>query len=157
MSPVTVLPVGAPLEEITSVLERDGVVIIKDFLPASTIKQMNESLKPYIEASTLEGVGEVIPEGFGDGAGELLEGNTYRIYGLLGKMPEQVIEILRHDVWKGIGERLLSDERTEFIGDEEITLKSGYKMSLAQSFTIMAGCKKQKLHRDQSKMRITGI
>jgi hypothetical protein len=98
----------------------------------------------------VEQVAEGAPSGFGDGEGELLVGNTHRIYGLLGKMTKEVIAVLRNPTWNEVASYFLSGEASDYIGSEEISLKSSYVMSLAQSFTVLPGAPDQKLHRDHS-------
>jgi hypothetical protein len=136
----------APLSEIIKAIEKDGAVIVKNMVPKSTIDSMNSLIQPYMDRNNPD-AGHTLPETM-DGF-NFLQSKTHRIYGLLGKLPGPVAEIIQHPVWSGIMAAFLSDETTEWIGETEITQQNSYQLTLTQSFTILPGCKAQPLHRDQ--------
>ena len=44
-------PAGAPSEELTAILERDGCVVLKDFASQTQVASINSDLRPFIEAT----------------------------------------------------------------------------------------------------------
>tara|TARA_B100001057_G_scaffold79466_1_gene74596 strand:+ start:108 stop:1034 length:927 start_codon:yes stop_codon:yes gene_type:complete len=44
-------PAGAPSEELTEILERDGCVVLKDFASQTQVASINSELRPFIEAT----------------------------------------------------------------------------------------------------------
>jgi hypothetical protein len=87
-----------PLEKIFEVIDRDGGVIVSNFLSSELLKESMAAIEPhfsgrklYTSTSTHDELGEdFFPEG------------SQRVYGLLAKMPEQIVKIMRLPVWQGI-------------------------------------------------------
>jgi hypothetical protein len=147
MSPtLQTFPHDAALADIVAAVQKDGAVIVKDFLPSSTIAEMNTLVQPYMDSQDPD-YSHTLPENM-DGF-NFLQSRTHRIYGLLGKLPGPVSEVIQHPVWAGVMDAFLSDETTEWIGETEITQSNTWQLTLSQSFTILPGCKEQPLHRDQ--------
>ena len=44
-------PADAPSEELTKILERDGCVVLEDFVAKTLVKSINDELGPFIEAT----------------------------------------------------------------------------------------------------------
>ena len=44
-------PADTPSEELTKILERDGCVVLEDFVSKTLVKSINEELRPFIEAT----------------------------------------------------------------------------------------------------------
>lgn len=85
-------------------------------------------------------------------AGEsLMAGKTYRIWGLLGKMPEEISTIMQDRIWAGVMDHILSQETSDFYGTQMFHSPSSYTLNIAHSLTIHPGAERQTLHRDQSK------
>jgi hypothetical protein len=145
MATVQTFPRDAPVADIIEAIKQDGVVIVAEFLPKSTIDEMNKLVQPYMNKND-PNKGHTLPETM-DGF-QFLQSRTHRIYGLLGKLPGPVSEVVQHPIWSAIMEAFLADETTEWIGDQEVTQQNTYQLALSQSFTILPGCKAQPLHRD---------
>ncbi|KAL4979360.1 hypothetical protein BDW66DRAFT_148483 [Aspergillus desertorum] len=118
-----------PLEEVYKIIERDGGVIVSNFLPPKLLKEcMNASecrklpssvrsnknllarpvepffkgRKIYDSKATHEELGpDFFPEG------------SQRVYALLSKIPDQLIKIMRLPVWQGIMGRFLKYKTTD--------------------------------------------
>lgn len=76
---LTYLEASTPLEEIYKVIERDGGVIIRNFL-SSELQELGEDFFPS---------------------------GSLRIYGLLGKIPQVITKIVRLPTWQGVMARFL--------------------------------------------------
>jgi len=150
MATIQTFASDAPLEDIIEAVRKDGAVIVKDLLPPATIQEMNTLLQPYNDADDPD-KGHTIP----DSLDEAIEGDfflksrTHRIYGLLGKMPGPVSQVVQNPIWAAIMEAFLADKSTEWIGDVEIVQENSWQLALTQSFTILPGCDEQPHHRDQ--------
>jgi hypothetical protein len=152
MATIQTLERDAPLSQIIDAIRKDGAVIVSNFLPMSTIEEMNHLIQPYNDNDDPD-KGHTVPENLGDGLEDFtfLQAKTHRVYGLLGKLPNQVSDIIQHPVFAGIMDAFLSDTSTEWIGNMEFPQLNSWQLTLAQSFTILPGCKEQPHHRDQRK------
>ncbi|KAJ4245021.1 hypothetical protein NW762_014228 [Fusarium torreyae] len=152
MAPASLVIIGAsePLEKINEIIARDGGVIVSDFLPSDVLdKAMNDvdhlfnSRKMFqMNPTTKAEMGtNFFPEG------------TQRVYGLLGKMPDFIIQSMRHPVWQGIMDHFLSDESFSYTGDTLVSQKSGYMLASTAALRLAPGAQPQLLHRDHLKFQ----
>nr|KIR83266.1 phytanoyl-CoA dioxygenase [Cryptococcus tetragattii IND107] len=86
---LTYLEASTPLEEIHKIIERDGGVIIRNFLSPGLLQEAMRSIEPhfavrgnYESKSTHQELGE-----------DFFPSGSLRIYGLLGKIPEVITKI----------------------------------------------------------------
>ncbi|KAG7406384.1 Dioxygenase swnH1 [Fusarium oxysporum f. sp. rapae] len=134
-----------PFEKILEVIDRDGGVIVSNFLSPELLKESMAAIEPhfsgrklYISTSTQDELGEdFFPEG------------SQRVYGLLAKMPAQIVKIMRLSVWQGIMAHYLNDEFSSYTGDKLVSQKSGYALASTAALRLVPGAKPQPLHRDQ--------
>jgi len=82
----------------------------------------------------------------------MMAGKTYRIWGLLGKMPKEISTIMQNPIWAGVMDHILSQDTCDFYGTQMFHSHSSYTLNIANSFTIHPGAERQTLHRDQSKL-----
>ncbi|KAG7529661.1 hypothetical protein FFLO_05505 [Filobasidium floriforme] len=146
MSPTLVtIDAGEPLQAILDIIARDGGVIVSNFLPPDLLKETMTSIEPYFRGRTTykskathnELGQDFFPEG------------SLRVYALLAKIPEQLVKIMRLDVWQGIMSRFLNDEYASYTGSNLIPQKSGYMLASTAALRLVPGAKPQPLHRDQ--------
>ena len=80
MSRVQHLASNCAVDEIIEVLEKDGVVIVDDFVSEKWLKEFNSSVQTSIDA--------YVPYDYGEeGANDFLGYKTVRLNGLIGKAP----------------------------------------------------------------------
>ncbi|WVQ79665.1 hypothetical protein IAT38_001765 [Cryptococcus sp. DSM 104549] len=134
-----------PLEKIYEIIARDGGVIVKNFLTPDLLQETMASIEPHFAArkiydgkSTHNELGEdFFPEG------------SLRVYGLLNKIPDALIKILRLPVWEGVMSRFLDDEYYSYTGEKFLPQKSGHMLASTAALRLVPGAKPQPLHRDQ--------
>lgn len=100
---LTYLEASTPLVEIYKVIERDGGVIIRNFLSSELLQEAMSSIEPhfavrgnYESKSTHQELGE-----------DFFPSGSLRIYGLLGKIPQVITKIVRLPTWQGVMARFL--------------------------------------------------
>jgi hypothetical protein len=71
----------------------------------------------------------------------------YRFQGLLAKMPDQLVKIMRLPVWQSIMAHFLNDEFASYTGETLVPQKSGYMLATTAAFRLIPGAKPQPLHR----------
>ncbi|OJJ49992.1 hypothetical protein ASPZODRAFT_22693 [Penicilliopsis zonata CBS 506.65] len=71
-----------------------------------------------------------------------------RVYGLLGKMPNQIVQIMRLPVWQKIMEHFLQKPFKFYVGEKLVENLSGYTLSTSAMLRLVPGAERQPLHRD---------
>ncbi|KAH0363141.1 hypothetical protein KCU65_g7611, partial [Aureobasidium melanogenum] len=134
-----------PLDDILKVIERDGGAIVTNFLSPELLEELMRAIEPSFVGRKMydskSSHGELGAEFFPEG--------SQRVYGLLGKIPDQVTKIVRLPVWKGIMAHFLNDEFASYTGQTLVPQKSGYMLASTAALRLTPGCKPQPLHRDQ--------
>ncbi|KAK6005753.1 hypothetical protein QM012_007395 [Aureobasidium pullulans] len=133
------------LNDILKVIERDGGVIVTNFLSPELLRESMDAIEPSFlgrklydsKASHGELGADFFPEG------------SQRVYGLLAKIPEQLTKIVRLPVWQGIMAHFLNDEFASYTGETLVPQKSGYMLASTAALRLVPGAKPQPLHRDQ--------
>lgn len=118
---------------------------------------MNAKIQPYIDNEDMDAPLSLDLPNIGDQEESLMAGKTYRIWGLLGKMPDEISTIIQHPIWSGVMDNFLSQDSEDFYGTQMTRSKSSYTLNIANSFTIHPGAERQSLHRDQRMSYISGI
>lgn len=129
------LPVDADIEEVLSVLERDGGLIIKGLVSEETIATISAELKPFEEPDQ-EWKGAFFPQA------------TKRILGAVGKSPTLASKILLHPLYQEVCARTLTFTKTSRYGDSIRTFKCKPIGNASTTFDIGPGATAQQLHRD---------
>jgi ectoine hydroxylase-related dioxygenase (phytanoyl-CoA dioxygenase family) len=133
---LTTLPNTATLAEVCDVIERDGGVIIEDFLEPGTIDGLNADLGPIL-ANTPWG-----PEGF--------TGNKTRRVSALFKHSRHCAAIVTHPLYLGAAEQLLQIPGKVWYGDEQAFETPNVQIGATQAIEIHPGQTAQVLHRDDA-------
>lgn len=126
---LTTLEAGTPLTEILAVIERDGGVIVRDFLEPELMKRLNSELDSHLDTS---------PPGSRSGhpLWQTFHGrNTKRICGLTARCPS-FVEVLTHRTLLGYADALL------------LPNCGSYWLNTSQMMVIGPGETAQMLHRD---------
>ena len=138
---VAKIPATSSLDEILAVLERDGGVILTDFVSLEELDKIDEELEPYSTP-------EVKPVGDHAGYENLIGKKTLVIPGLVGKS-DTIANILDTNV---ILEKLLKElleERYPAVFEnhtEDLVVEP--LLSIALGFCVGHGSPRQALHRD---------
>ncbi|KAL4913700.1 hypothetical protein BDW62DRAFT_158207 [Aspergillus aurantiobrunneus] len=134
-----------PLDKIIKIIERDGGVIVSNFLSPELLKECMDSIEPFFQGrKTYDSKAthdELGPDFFPEG--------SQRVYALLAKVPDQVAKIMRLPVWQGIMAQFLNDEFASYTGERLVPQKSGYMLASTAALRLVPGAKPQPLHRDQ--------
>ncbi|TYJ56745.1 hypothetical protein B9479_002515 [Cryptococcus floricola] len=145
ISQLTTIDASQPLDKIIEIIERDGGVIVANLLSPELLQKTMDAIEPhfgkrgiYRSKATHNELGQdFFPEG------------SQRIYGLLSKITEPIIDIVRLPVWQGVMSRFLNDEYFAYTGENLLPQKSGYMLATTAALRLVPGAKPQPLHRDQ--------
>ena len=155
-----------PIDKVNAIIERDGGVIVSNFLTPELLKASMAASElsapavlrifPFMRTNTakvepfMAGRKTYDSKATHDELGaDFFPEGSQRVYALLSKMPTQLTEIMRLPVWQGIMERFLSDEYSSFTGEKLVPQKSGYMLASTAALRLVPGAKSQPLHRDQ--------
>lgn len=91
------------LEKIFEAIVKDGGVIVAGLLPPALLAEIMASIEPHFQGRKLYDSKSADQE-LGD---DFFPAGSQRVYGLLGKIPDTISQILRLTVWQKIMERFL--------------------------------------------------
>ncbi|OCT52227.1 phytanoyl-CoA dioxygenase family protein [Cladophialophora carrionii] len=125
----------ADIDDILKVLDRDGGIIIENFIDPSAAAQIRADLKPYFESDT------------GDVSG-FFPKTTRRAIGLLG-ISDACVDLALNPILTEVASRLLTSTYEYWVGQERHTAVSKPQISSTVGFQVNPGGKQQGLHRDE--------
>ncbi|KAL8826214.1 MAG: hypothetical protein Q9191_003941 [Dirinaria sp. TL-2023a] len=134
---ITKIPATSSLEEILAILERDGGVILTDFVPLENLDKIDEELEPFTK-----------PAGDHAGYDNLIGKKTLVIPGLVGKS-DTIANILDTNETLDKLLKVILEERylaTFEQHSEELVVEP--LLSIALGFCVGHGSPRQALHRD---------
>lgn len=127
---------SATPDDVVAVLERDGGVIIEDFLSAETLTGLVADLFPLLEG---QAVGR---DGF--------SGARTRRLGALFAHTRHCAEIATHRLYLGPARHFLTQPHEVWIGDQRRSLAPDVRIGVTQAIQIGPGQGAQVLHRDDN-------
>ncbi|KAI0192143.1 phytanoyl-CoA dioxygenase [Astrocystis sublimbata] len=135
----TKLPATASLEEILAVLERDGGVILTDFVSHATLDKIDEELEPYVKPNRAED-----NESYDNFIGK----KTVVVPGLVGKS-DTIANILdTNETIDGLLNEILVERYPAVFEEHTEELVVEPLLSIALGFYVGHGSPRQALHRD---------
>lgn len=134
MTDLTRLPGTASLDAVVDVIERDGGVIVKDFVPPALIAELKKDLLPEIAACSV-------------GRDEFSGFKTRRMSALFAKS-RRVADIVTHPLLLGAAEHFVNRPIVYGSGQYARSVRPGLRIGAAQLIQIGPGQGAQPLHRD---------
>ncbi|MFL4396768.1 phytanoyl-CoA dioxygenase family protein [Acinetobacter pittii] len=134
---LTKLKSSSSIEEIVSVINRDGGVILENFLDANTTQQINEELVHQLNA---------IPDGEDDYFAGTRTRRMSRLFSRLPQMPQ----IALHPTYLQVAKTILQKPLLAWSGSKRIEIKPDIQVGVTQAIQIWPGQKAQPLHRDDT-------
>ena len=134
MADLTRLPGDASLDAVIAVIERDGGVIVEDFVPPTLVTELKADLLPKIDACS---VGQDDFSGF----------RTRRMSALFAKT-RRVADVVTHPLLLGAAEHFVNRPAVYGAGEQVRSVRPGLRIGGAQLIQIGPGEGTQPLHRD---------
>ena len=134
MANLTRLPGAAPLDEVIAVIERDGGVIVEDFLSPAIIAELKRDLLPRIDTCS---TGRDDFSGF----------RTRRMSNLFAKT-RRVADAVTHPLLLGAAEHFVNTPAVYGSGEQARAVRPGLRIGASQLIQIGPGEGAQPLHRD---------
>ena len=125
---------AASVDQVVATIERDGGVIIEDFLPAAIVDEIKADLLPLLDQ---RGVGRDKFAGL----------RTRRMSALFAKT-RRIADVVTHPIFLGAAEALLNRPVSYWSGENRFEMRPGIRVSVAQLIQIAPGEKAQQVHRD---------
>ena len=122
--------------DVISVLERDGGVIVENFLARETLDKLRGDLMPVLERQS---VGRDGFAGF----------KTRRLSALFAHT-RHCVEIATHPMFLKPAEHFLCKPREVWVGDDRLTLAADIRIGVTQAIQLAPGQGAQPLHRDDT-------
>lgn len=134
MSALARLNNAATVDDVVGVLERDGGLIIEDFLPPAIIEELKSDLLPKLNARAA---------GRDDFSGFM----TRRMSALFAKS-HRMADVATHPLYLGAAKRLIDTPVKYWSGEHEVEINPGIRIGVTQLIQIAPGETPQNLHRD---------
>ncbi|MFV2013455.1 MULTISPECIES: phytanoyl-CoA dioxygenase family protein [unclassified Micromonospora] len=128
---------AVPPDGVVEILERDGAVIIEDFVDAGTLAGLRADLGPGLEASSYSESGY-------DGQ------KTKRLSSLFHRSPRHMTSVVLQPQFLGAARRLLQRPTHMWIGKVRMEVTPSIQISFTQAIRIDPGQGRQPLHRDDA-------
>ena len=126
----------ACVEDVVTVLERDGGVVIERFLAPETLDGLRRDLLPLLERQSTG------RDGF--------SGRETRRLSALFAHTRHCAEIAVHPLYLSAAEHFLCRPREVWVGEERLTLAADIRIGVTQAIQIGPGQGAQPLHRDDT-------
>lgn len=133
---LTTLPLSASIEEAIEVVDRDGAVIIEDFVDAGTLRGLWDDLGPDLERQA-------------DGDGRLVGEKTRILPGLVRRSARSVT-IMRQAHFLGIARHFLQRPVKAWLGEQRVEFVPTIQLGISRAIQIWPGVPIQGLHRDDT-------
>jgi hypothetical protein len=134
MTDLNRLPVTAVLDDVIAAIERDGGVILEDYLPATSMDELKADLLPRIET-------------LGVGRDEFSGLRTRRMSALFAKS-RRVADVATHPLFLGAAEYFINVPVVYGSGEHARAVRPGLRIGATQLIQIGPGESPQPLHRD---------
>lgn len=136
-SQLTTLAPSASLDEVIQIIERDGGVIIADFLDCSLLAQLQAELDVALGESAF---------GHEDG----FVGTSTRRASRLFARSKVMVDVVRHPLFLGAARAILQKPVDVWFGEERTSITPMIQIGMTQAIQIHPGQGKQPLHRDDT-------
>jgi swainsonine biosynthesis dioxygenase SwnH1/2 len=132
------LPSDAPIEDILSVLDRDGGIILNDLVSLEELASIEKEIEKYTRGNREDDEGffkDLIPE------------ETVLVGALVGKS-DTMAKICEHPVLEELRREILTDVGARRIEGFGLPYHYDPLLSVSLSMRVNGGCPRQRLHRD---------
>jgi len=130
------IPVDGAADDVVAALERDGGVIIEDFLSETTLAGLRHDLMPLLERQS---TGRDGFSGF----------KTRRLSALFAHT-RHCVEIATHPLYLKPAEHFLCKPRDVWVGGDRLSLAADIRIGVTQAIQLAPGQGAQPLHRDDT-------
>ena len=126
----------ADLEHVVAILERDGGVIVEDFIDGETLAGLRTDLEPGLEAAAYSESG--------------YDGQRTKRLSSLFQRSEHMSTVVTQRLYLGSARRLLQQPTHMWIGKVRMEVTPSIQISFTQAIRIDPGQGRQPLHRDDA-------
>ncbi|MFN8020379.1 MAG: phytanoyl-CoA dioxygenase family protein [Acidimicrobiales bacterium] len=134
MTSLTTLPGTATVDHVLEVIDRDGGVIVADYLHADVMDELRRDLLPK---------GELMPVGADGFSGR----STRRMSALFAKT-RRMVDVVTHPLFLESARHLVDVPVVYGTGERAIPMRPGLRIGVTQLIQIGPGQRSQPLHRD---------
>ncbi|KAJ5507462.1 Phytanoyl-CoA dioxygenase [Penicillium freii] len=132
---VVELDAPAPIEEIVNVIQRDGGIIIKNFLSTEIIDQIHAEAQPYWGK-------------LGKYVGKLFDAADPPLSGFAGKSSTFAHKAINHPTYREVSKALLKEESNVYRDGQRYNTVSYPVLAVSEAFNRGSPSTAQQLHRD---------
>ncbi|AVD89986.1 phytanoyl-CoA dioxygenase family protein [Pseudomonas sp. SWI44] len=131
------LPRSASVDQVVEIIERDGGVIIADFLDADAFKELKQQIDAALDTSIF-------------GHENFFVGTSTRRASRLFARCRRMVDVVMHPLYLGAARKILQKPIQVWFGQERTTVTPQIQIGMTQAIQIHPGQGKQPLHRDDT-------
>ncbi|MCO5968398.1 phytanoyl-CoA dioxygenase family protein [Actinoallomurus soli] len=135
-SRLTTLPASTPVDAVVEVVDRDGAVIVEDFLDAETLRGLWADLGPDLQRQA-------------DGDGRLVGEKTRILPGLVRRSAHSMT-IMRQPHFLGLARHFLQRPVKAWLGEQRVEFVPTIQLGISRAIQTWPGVPIQALHRDDT-------
>lgn len=135
--PLVTLPGNASVEQVVEIIERDGGVIIADFMPNDVLLELSEQIDAALDTSSF-------------GHENVFVGTSTRRASRLFARCRRMIDVVMHPLYLGAARKILQKPVDVWFGQERTTITPQIQIGMTQAIQLHPGQGKQPLHRDDT-------
>lgn len=123
-------------DQLTSLLNQDGAVIVKNLIPKDLCEQIRRDLKPTFDNDRVD------PSGF-------FPATTKRAFSILASS-DACADLVVNPLFQGVANQVLTSHYTYWEGQEQLSVSGKPHIASIVGFRVEPGGKQQALHRDDA-------
>ncbi|WP_213878922.1 phytanoyl-CoA dioxygenase family protein [Pseudomonas sp. dw_358] len=131
------LPNTASVEQVVEVIERDGGVIIADFMTGTAFEELKQQIDAALDTSSF-------------GHENFFVGTSTRRASRLFARCSRMVDVVLHPLYLGAAGKILQKPVSVWFGQERTTVTPQIQIGMTQAIQIHPGQGKQPLHRDDT-------
>jgi ectoine hydroxylase-related dioxygenase (phytanoyl-CoA dioxygenase family) len=131
------LPCTVSVEQVVEIIERDGGVIIADFLTGDALQELKQQIDAALDTSSF-------------GHEDFFVGTSTRRASRLFARCRRMVDVVMHPLYLGAARKILQKPVSVWFGHERTTVTPQIQIGMTQAIQIHPGQGKQPLHRDDT-------
>ncbi|MND17490.1 Phytanoyl-CoA dioxygenase (PhyH) [compost metagenome] len=131
------LPGTASVEHVVEIIERDGGVIIADFMASDVLSELKQQIDAALDTSSF-------------GHENFFVGTSTRRASRLFARCSRMVDVVLHPLYLGAARKILQKPVSVWFGQQRTTVTPQIQIGMTQAIQIHPGQGKQPLHRDDT-------
>ncbi|MNF85217.1 Phytanoyl-CoA dioxygenase (PhyH) [compost metagenome] len=134
---LTTLKYSDSVDDVVSIIHRDGGVIVSDFIDSDTLAKLKSELDTYLNETPV-------------GEDSYFAGTQTRRVGRIIARSDTAVRVALNPLFLGVAQKILQTPTHVWFGDERVEIAPDIQLGVTQAIQIGPGQGLQRLHRDDA-------